>query len=340
MATIFSAILIGLLVPTVANAALLLLIARLFRLPHSTIGAATATAIPNPLIQLLMAAGLFTTLERSSVAASLVALAGFAALIVVPAFLIKTLFRGSWGRTLGVFLVWGLCGSLVNGGIAWGMSTFALETFYVPTNAMAPTIVGEHRVGTCPKCGGQVFVSASRGPDGRVAEPTEGICSSCWQSVPASNISAEPLPGDRFVSDKVARARRWDIVTYYPPPEQGRVLYVHRLVGLPGESVLVKQGKLWIDGVLIDPPPEISKLEYAGSKEMTAANDGDFGLEWGTEDQPCLLREDECFVLGDNTLRSVDSRFFGPVKRDRIIGVVTLCYWPSSRARFSPRPTD
>ncbi|MBC7853650.1 MAG: S26 family signal peptidase, partial [Pirellulaceae bacterium] len=43
---------------------------------------------------------------------------------------------------------------------------------------------------------------------------------------------------------------------------------------------------------------------------------------------------DECFVLGDNTLRSSDSRFFGPVKWDQVTGVVTMRYWPPSRAKI------
>ncbi len=105
-----------------------------------------------------------------------------------------------------------------------------------------------------------------------------------------------------------------------------------RLVGLPGESIHIQDGAVWVDGKKQTPPEEIRGIEYVTMPRS-----------WGTLDRPALLGKDEYFVLGDFSARSRDSRLWiegapghNPfaVPKSYIKGVVTHTYWPPSRWRI------
>ena len=98
-----------------------------------------------------------------------------------------------------------------------------------------------------------------------------------------------------------------------------------RLVGLPGEKVFIKDGAVWANDVRLSPPESIAGLQYSTELESGAS------ALMGSPDQPWILKEDEYCVLGDFSERSSDSRFWGPVPRSNIEGVVTIRYWPISR---------
>jgi signal peptidase I len=101
-----------------------------------------------------------------------------------------------------------------------------------------------------------------------------------------------------------------------------------RLVGLPGEEVVVKDGFVWIDGVKQTPPAEVARITYT-------AVPGEWpGEPWGSPDRPTRLGDDEYFVLGDFSQRSADSRVYGPVRRADVTGVVSVVFWPVSRWRI------
>lgn len=108
-------------------------------------------------------------------------------------------------------------------------------------------------------------------------------------------------------------------VTYWiHPPERGDIIvfrppngasddYVKRIIGLPGETVEIRGGTVWVDGVALVEP-------------YIAAAGGDSG--------PRTLGEGQYFVLGDNRNNSSDSRSWGVLPRGDIVGKVWLCYWP------------
>jgi signal peptidase I len=120
---------------------------------------------------------------------------------------------------------------------------------------------------------------------------------------------------------------------YYPfdPPERGDVIvfdpptgsdkpYIKRVIGLPGEEVTFSDGKVFIDGELLDE-------DYI--EERTG----------------CGRRLDHCdvvvpdgyvFVLGDHRTNSSDSRTFGAVPVENIIGKAWLSYWPADDVGFVP----
>jgi signal peptidase I len=144
--------------------------------------------------------------------------------------------------------------------------------------------------------------------------------------------------GDRIVALKMLRPLRWDLIVYVPPFD-AETVYVARLVGLPGESVEIRDGEVWIDGKLSAKPLEIDKLVYAGQLNKWNPFDEEASKQpWG----PAPLGEDEYLVLGDFSRSSFDSRLWTEgapdhppyaVPAENIVGVVTHLYWPPSRWR-------
>jgi signal peptidase I len=207
---------------------------------------------------------------------------------------------------------------------------FLFEAFLVPTNAMAPTIVGRHLRGTCPSCGGVVFFSPRpRNIDS--AEKELGICGNCMQASEVTVTSEQVFSGDRLIAAKFLRPRRWDLVVFRNP-EDPAVQYVSRLIGLPGDEVAIRDGKVWINGTPAQKPAEISALVYVAHPVAAAKP------VWG----PVKLGSGEYIVLSDFSLRAKDSRVWESgapghppyaVPENYISGVVTHIYWPPSRWR-------
>lgn len=201
---------------------------------------------------------------------------------------------------------------------------FVTEGFVQTSHSMAPTLLGSHNPGTCPHCGGEATVGSAVGlpvPDDRL-----GICSACQQT---GEVRVHPrimlTAADRFVVCKFLPPARWDVVVVHSPPPSS-ALVTKRVVGLPGEEVVIRDGGIWINGTRQEPPADIAKLRYTTAPEGSPE-------DWGTPDKPARLGPDECFVLGDFSLRSVDSRTWGPVPRKDITGVVSLVYFPFYRVR-------
>ncbi|MFH1559988.1 MAG: signal peptidase I [Chloroflexota bacterium] len=103
--------------------------------------------------------------------------------------------------------------------------------------------------------------------------------------------------------------RRADIVVFHFPNDPSRD-YVKRVIGLPGETVSMKGGEVFIEGDRLDEP----YLTERDNDNMA----------------PTLVPPDSYFVLGDNRDGSSDSRHWGPVPLDNIVGKVSLRYWPFS----------
>lgn len=126
-----------------------------------------------------------------------------------------------------------------------------------------------------------------------------------------------PIGSDFAVRPWKELTRQEPVVFHYPKnPEQ---YYIKRVIGLPGESVEIKGNKVIIinkihpDGYVLDEKAYLDKTV-------------------STTDMPRLkLADDEYFVLGDNRPFSYDSRAFGPVKKQAVIGNVLLRAWPMSR---------
>jgi signal peptidase I len=123
--------------------------------------------------------------------------------------------------------------------------TFAAEAYIVPTGSMAPTLLGDHEEIVCPGCGLRFALSVD--DDGENARP---VCPNC-ATVVLDRTGVVACNGDRVLVQKLVyelrRPARWEVVVFHNPndPEQA---YVKRVVGLPGESIQIIQGDVWING--------------------------------------------------------------------------------------------
>ncbi len=281
-------------------------------------------------------------ISPSTVAESVYVLLGqLLVLIAVPCIALRLLCAA---RRLQAFLAWlpTLGASIVGVLLFWFIvNPFCWETFTMPTNSMAPTILGEHWQGICPRCGEPAFASVppERLPGPRI--PPDGLVMNCGSELRHCLVSAPDTttrPGDRFLVNKMLRPRRWDIVVFRVPSDP-ETLHAKRLVGLPGEEIVIRDGAVWADGQRSEPPESLRGIEYFADAEGTPLPP-DMKM-WGHESRPALLGDDECFVLGDFPARSKDSRLYEgapghppyAVPEDYIEGVVTHIYWPPSRWR-------
>lgn len=136
--------------------------------------------------------------------------------------------------------------------------------------------------------------------------------------VSGASMEANLHDGDNLIVDKISYRfrdpKRFEVVVF-PYQYQENTFYIKRIIGLPGETVQIKDGYIYING---------RKLEE------------DFGLEiinenaYGIAAKPITLKEDEYFLMGDNRNCSADSResHIGPIHRDELMGRAWIRIWP------------
>lgn len=130
---------------------------------------------------------------------------------------------------------------------------------------------------------------------------------------------------DRLLLNKIASIERFDIVVF-PAPEDSEKQFIKRVIGLPGDEIAYQDQMLYIDG---EPVMEAYVDLTQESEEITEYYNGDFTLSslQGVETVP----ENMLFVLGDNRVNSKDSRSFGFIPEDSVIGETSLRIWPIDR---------
>jgi len=113
--------------------------------------------------------------------------------------------------------------------------------------------------------------------------------------------------------------KRGDVVVFVYPEDKKKD-FIKRLVGLPGETIEIKDGSIYVN----DKPAEESIF-----KQIYYYNRGDFAAEG----QKITVPKDSYFVLGDNSASSKDSRYWGFVPKDNLLGQAMVIYWPVHRIR-------
>lgn len=244
----------------------------------------------------------------------------------------------SWGKSIVAGLSTLLAPLILFVAVKFVVVPYAFQAFKLAANSMAPTLLGEHIVAKCPDCGQPAYASPhERGELASRSRPGLAICEKELKAVRVSAFSPGEFPSDRLFVNKFLTPRRWDLVVFREPANP-EVTFVKRLVGLPGETIVIKDGAAWADGKRLNLPEELSGLEY-----VTEFGSPSFGTVWGTESTPAVLAEDEYFVLGDFSLRSRDSRLWSEgapghppyaVPASYVIGVGTHIYWPPGRYRI------
>lgn len=138
--------------------------------------------------------------------------------------------------------------------------------------------------------------------------------------------SMEPNFPDKeyLLTEKVTyylnQPKRGDVIVFKPPISEEDE-FIKRIIGLPGETVSVSGGKVFINGKILEEP-------YLDKNLLTT------GGNFLSEGAKITVPPDEYFVLGDNRPHSSDSRTWGFVIKKRISGRSWLIYWPPSQAGF------
>lgn len=128
--------------------------------------------------------------------------------------------------------------------------------------------------------------------------------------------------GDRMVLSKVGDIHRFDVVILKAPDEN--VEYIKRVIGMPGDTVEMKNGILYINGKKVDQP----FINTEALPKQTVFID-DFTLESLTGESK--VPEGKYFVLGDNRGVSKDSRMIGFIDRKAIEGKAVFTIWPMNQ---------
>lgn len=258
-------------------------------------------------------------------------LAQLLAAVLIPAIVIKQVFKTRFWRSLQAWLPTLLHVIVFLPFMHFVFKPHVLEAFKTPTNSMAPTVLGTHWQGTCVDCGSPAFCTPTQEHVG--SQPM--ICENNFHVTHPTDYEDRIYDGDRLIAAAFLNPRRWDLIVFKYPQDPS-IFYVKRLVGLPGEEITIRDGKVWADGHELEMPESIRGLRYLSEFEELGDD------IWGSPQRPAKLAEDEYFVLGDFSQVANDSRlwiegapghnsFAVPVSYFR--GVVTHIYWPPTRWR-------
>jgi signal peptidase I len=157
-------------------------------------------------------------------------------------------------------------------------------------------------------------------------------------TVPTPSMEPTILVGDRLLIDKFTirngfrtglpltprhTPERGDVVVFKYPREP-EVLYVKRTIGLPGETLEIRNKTVYIEGKPLDEPYKVHSDSYVyPNRGRYHQGSGDQRDNFG----PVTVPENFYFVMGDNRDDSADSRYFGFLPRDHIVGTPLLVFW-------------
>jgi signal peptidase I len=176
--------------------------------------------------------------------------------------------------------------------IAFLVKTFVAQAFFIPSESMVHTL----------EVGDRVLVSRV---SYKIHDPRRGDV-----VVFTSPFETEGSGDDRSVPSRIVHTVLESVGLRQPSTED----FIKRVIGLPGETVEGRNGKILINGrQLVEP--------YLAEEPV-----GDFPAK--------AIPEGQVWVMGDNRNRSSDSRVFGPIKESKIVGRAILRIWPVNRLGF------
>ena len=156
--------------------------------------------------------------------------------------------------------------------------------------------------------------------------------------IPSGSMRMTLLEGDRIIVDKLtygplipytkyrlpgfSHPQRGDVVVFVFPDDHKKD-FIKRLIAVGGETVEIRDQRIYVNGKKVS-------LKKSSGEEIDYYNRG----EYGEPNQVIKVPEDAYFVLGDNSASSMDSRYWGFVPKELMIGRADLIYWPPQRIRL------
>ncbi len=186
-----------------------------------------------------------------------------------------------YGEALGIALV-----------LAIIIRTFFVQAYKIPSGSMEPTLlVGDHILVN-------KFVYGLRMPDSIF-----GV-----QLIPG-------LPYGQYLF-RLEPIHRDDVIVFVFPPDPTKD-FIKRVIGLPGDTIQIKSGHVWLNGSRMNDPHAHYEVSD-GERSLISPRDN-FG--------PVTVPPYHIFVMGDNRDRSYDSRFWGFVDENAVEGRAMIIYW-------------
>ena len=156
--------------------------------------------------------------------------------------------------------------------------------------------------------------------------------------IPSGSMLPTLQINDRLIIDKLGykftEPKRGDIVVFNPPEALSdyKDAFIKRIVGLPGEKLEVKNGRVYVNGRPLEEKYVASKLEPAapinGNSQHQQTEIDDCPPNMRFLDRPQTVPPDSYLVMGDNRQHSYDSRCWGFVPEENIIGRAIFRFWP------------
>jgi signal peptidase I len=182
--------------------------------------------------------------------------------------------------------------------LALFIRTFVVQAFKIPTGSMEPNLlIGDHLL-------------VNKFVYGPAATAVEGA----------------GLP--------IAELRRNDVVVFKYPEEPERD-FIKRIIGLPGETLEIRQKRVYIDGRPVE-EPHAHFIDPVGSPSLHEVTSFDVREQYG----PVKVPSGHYFVMGDNRDNSQDSRYWGFLPRDYIKGRALMVYWSYESGRDDYQDAD
>jgi signal peptidase I len=198
-------------------------------------------------------------------------IAALAVHIVLLLVVVRLLVCPTMGRTILVALLYEILGTLYTVGFVFAVGSMLLSGYVIPTGNMAETLLGYHKDVSCPTCGHEFAINCSGEGDpseGRPMPTFACVCPNCRQRIhfpnaPASFETANPdsvriaepalQRGDRFLAgrgllgaDRIV-PQRFEVVVFEYPFRRS-FTYIKRLIGLPGETIAIRGGDVYVLG--------------------------------------------------------------------------------------------